>query len=67
MEPRAAKSPPVERLLGFKYDDTKTEEGRQVTVADMDAVDHLAHMHHGGRKVDVRVLTARSFHLSPRD
>lgn len=43
MEPRAAKLPSVERLLGFKYDDTKTVEGRQVTVADMDAVDHLAH------------------------
>ena len=47
---RAAKTPPGEWVLGFKYDDTKTEEGRPLTVADLDAavLDHPVHIQHRG-------------------
>ena len=47
---RAAKTPPGEWVLGFKYDDTKTEEGRPLTVADLDAAvpDHPVHVEHRG-------------------
>jgi predicted amidohydrolase YtcJ len=47
---RAAKTPPGEWVLGFKYDDTKTKEGRPLTVADLDAAvpDHPVHIEHRG-------------------
>jgi predicted amidohydrolase YtcJ len=47
---RAAKTPPGEWVLGFKYDDTKTEEGRPLTVADLDAAvpSHPVHIEHRG-------------------
>src|SRR5271169_3951249 len=47
---RAAKTPAGEWVLGFKYDDTKTEEGRALTVADLDAAvpDHPVHIQHRG-------------------
>ncbi|HKD52312.1 MAG TPA: amidohydrolase [Candidatus Acidoferrum sp.] len=47
---RARKTPPGEWVLGFKYDDTKTEEGRPLTVADLDAAvpDHPVHIEHRG-------------------
>jgi len=46
---RAAKTPPGDWVLGFKYDDTKTEEGRPLTIADLDAVpDHPVHIQHRG-------------------
>ena len=47
---RAAKTSPGEWVLGFKYDDTKTEEGRPLTVADLDAAvpDHPVHIQHRG-------------------
>jgi len=47
---RAAKTPAGEWVLGFKYDDTKTEEGRPLTVADLDAAvpDHPVHIQHRG-------------------
>jgi predicted amidohydrolase YtcJ len=47
---RAAKTPPEEWVLGFKYDDTKTEDGRPLTVADLDAAvpDHPVHIEHRG-------------------
>jgi hypothetical protein len=47
---RAARTPPGEWVLGFKYDDTKTEEGRPLTVADLDAAvpDHPVHIQHRG-------------------
>ena len=46
---RAAKTPPGDWVLGFKYDDTKTEEGRALTIADLDAVlDHPVHIQHRG-------------------
>lgn len=47
---RAAKTPAGEWVLGFKYDDTKTQEGRPLTVADLDAAvpDHPVHVEHRG-------------------
>jgi predicted amidohydrolase YtcJ len=47
---RAAKTPPDDWVLGFKYDDTKTEEGRPLSVADLDAAvpDHPVHIQHRG-------------------
>lgn len=47
---RAAKTPAGEWVLGFKYDDTKTEEGRPLTVADLDAAvpHHPVHIEHRG-------------------
>ena len=47
---RAAKTPAGEWVLGFKYDDTKTEEGRPLTMADLDAAvpDHPVHIQHRG-------------------
>ena len=47
---RAVKTPSGEWVLGFKYDDTKTEEGRPLTVADLDAAvpDHPVHIQHRG-------------------
>ncbi len=47
---RAAKTPSGEWVLGFKYDDTKTEEGRPLSVADLDAAvpDHPVHIQHRG-------------------
>ena len=35
---RASKTPPGEWVLGFKYDDTKTVEGRPLTREELDAV-----------------------------
>ena len=34
---RAAKTPPGEWVVGFKYDDTKTQDGRRLTREDLDA------------------------------
>src|SRR3981189_2640765 len=51
---RAAKTPAGEWVLGFKYDDTKTEEGRPLNVADLDSAvpDHPVHIvHRGGHTV----------------
>jgi len=47
---RAAKAPAGDWVLGFKYDDTKTEEGRALTIADLDAAvpDHPVHIQHRG-------------------
>lgn len=47
---RAAKTPPGQWVLGFKYDDTKTAEGRFLTLADLDAVsrDHPVLVDHRG-------------------
>src|SRR5438132_13831485 len=50
---RAAKTPAGEWVLGFKYDDTKTEEGRPLSVNDLDTAvpDHPVHIEHrGGHK-----------------
>ena len=47
---RAAKTSPGEWVLGFKYDDTKTSEGRPLTRAELDAAvpDHPAFVQHRG-------------------
>jgi hypothetical protein len=59
---RAGKTPPGQWVLGFKYDDTKTEEGRPLTVADLDAAvpDHPVHIEHrGGHTVYANSLAFR--------
>src|SRR6267154_1097348 len=47
---RAAKTPPGQWVLGFKYDDTKTAEGRPLTLQDLDAAlpDHPVFVQHRG-------------------
>ena len=47
---RAAKTPASEWVLGFKYDDTKTAEGRPLTLAELDAAlpDHPVFVEHRG-------------------
>jgi predicted amidohydrolase YtcJ len=47
---RAAKTPSGEWVAGFKYDDTKTEERRFITRADLDAAapDHPVYIEHRG-------------------
>jgi predicted amidohydrolase YtcJ len=47
---RAAKTPADQWVLGFKYDDTKTSDGRRLTVADLDATvpDHPIFVTHRG-------------------
>lgn len=47
---RASKTPPGEWVLGFKYDDTKTAEGRIINRYDLDeaAPNHPVHIKHRG-------------------
>jgi hypothetical protein len=47
---RAAQTPPGEWVLGFKYDDTKTSDGRPLTREDLDAAvpDHPVFVEHRG-------------------
>jgi hypothetical protein len=47
---RAAKTPAGEWVLGFKYDDTKTSDGRSLTVEDLDAAvpHHPVQIEHRG-------------------
>ena len=47
---RAAKTPPGQWVLGFKYDDTKTADGRPLTRADLDAAapNHPVYITHRG-------------------
>src|SRR5215471_12826232 len=47
---RAGKTPPGEWVLGFKYDDTKTAEGRMLNVKDLDEAvpDHPVLVNHRG-------------------
>jgi predicted amidohydrolase YtcJ len=47
---RAARTPKGQWVLGFKYDDTKTEEGRRLTRQDLDsaAPDHPVYISHRG-------------------
>lgn len=50
---RAAETPPGEWVQGFKYDDTKVREGRQITKKDLDqaAPDHPVVVTHRGGHV----------------
>jgi predicted amidohydrolase YtcJ len=47
---RAAKTPADQWVLGFKYDDTKTSDGRRLTIRDLDAAvpDHPVLVTHRG-------------------
>ncbi len=47
---RAAKTPAGEWVLGFKYDDTKTADGRPLSISDLDAAvpDHPVQIEHRG-------------------
>ena len=59
---RAAQTKPNEWVLGFKYDDTKTVEGRPLTRADLDAAipDHPVFVEHrGGHTAWVNSLAMR--------
>jgi len=58
---RAAKTPPGEWVLGFKYDDTKTADGRALTRADLDGastVHPILVVHRGGH---TGYLNAKAF------
>ncbi|PYX03864.1 MAG: amidohydrolase, partial [Acidobacteria bacterium] len=62
MRERAAKTPAGEWVLGFKYDDTKTEGGRPLSVNDLDTAvpDHPVHIEHrGGHTVYANSLAFR--------
>src|SRR6266851_6144293 len=59
---RATKTPAGEWVLGFKYDDTKTEDGRPLSIADLDAAvpEHPVHIEHrGGHTVYANSLGLR--------
>ncbi len=61
---RAGKTPPGEWVLGFKYDDTKTSDGRPLNRADLDAAapDHPVYIaHRGGHTAYVN---SRAFELA---
>ena len=47
---RAAKTPAGQWVLGFKYDDTKTTDGRPLSISDLDAAvpDHPVQIEHRG-------------------
>ena len=64
---RAAKTPPGEWVLGFKYDDTKTAEGRPLTLADLDAAasDHPVFIsHRGGHTAYVNSRALEAAHIT---
>jgi predicted amidohydrolase YtcJ len=59
---RAAKTPAGEWVIGFKYDDTKTREGRKLTREDLDAaaLQHPVFIEHrGGHTAYVNSLALR--------
>jgi predicted amidohydrolase YtcJ len=56
---RASKTPAGQWVLGFKYDDTKTSDGRPLTREDLDAAapEHPVHVsHRGGHTAYVNAL-----------
>ncbi|MBS1840117.1 MAG: amidohydrolase [Acidobacteria bacterium] len=50
MRERATTTPAGEWVMGFKYDDTKTSDGRPLTIQDLDAAvpDHPVYIQHRG-------------------
>jgi predicted amidohydrolase YtcJ len=63
---RAAKTPPGEWVLGFKYDDTKTAEGRILTLKDLDesVPDRPVLVNHrGGHENFVNSLALQAAHV----
>ena len=59
---RAARTPKGEWILGFKYDDTKTQERRFLTIADLDACapEHPVRIQHrGGHTIYVNSLALK--------
>ncbi|MBV6433076.1 MAG: N-substituted formamide deformylase [Bryobacteraceae bacterium] len=59
---RASGTPPGEWVIGFKYDDTKTDEGRKLTRADLDSASpaHPVFIEHrGGHTAYVNSLALR--------
>ena len=59
---RAGKTPPNQWVLGFKYDDTKTSDGRRLTVHDLDAAvpDHpVLVTHRGGHEAFANSLALK--------
>ncbi len=64
---RAAKTPAGEWIIGFKYDDTKTKEGRKLTREDLDAAttEHPVFIEHrGGHTAYVNSLALRRTEIS---
>ena len=61
---RAAKTPPGEWVLGFKYDDTKTTDGRPLSRADLDAAapEHPVYISHRGGHT--AYVNSRAFQLA---
>ncbi len=60
---RAAQTPPGKWVLGFKYDDTKTSDGRPLSLADLDTAvpDHPVFVEHrGGHTAWVNSLAMKS-------
>ena len=51
---RAATTPPGDWVLGFKYDDTKTSDGRMLSIKDLDEAvpDHPVFVNHRGGHMD---------------
>jgi predicted amidohydrolase YtcJ len=66
---RAAKTPAGAWVLGFKYDDTKTSDGRPLAAADLDAAvpDHpVAIEHRGGHTVYCNSLAFQKAGISDK-
>jgi predicted amidohydrolase YtcJ len=66
---RAATLPKGQWVLGFKYDDTKTSEGRKLNLADLDAAapDHPVYIQHrGGHTAYVNSLALRTADVNNR-
>lgn len=62
VQKRAASTPPGQWVFGFKYDDTKTSEGRYIHITDLDeaAPDHPVYINHrGGHTSFVNTIALR--------
>ena len=64
---RAAKTPPGDWIIGFRYDDTKTKEGRKLTREDLDAAapQHPVFIEHrGGHTAYVNSLALKRVEIA---